>query len=238
MTIYLPELDTKLLSFPAPEEALAEPNGLLAMGGDLKPERLILAYQHGIFPWYSIGEPILWWSPSPRAIFIPREFKPARSLKKFFRKSGYIISINLATSEVIRQCASQRAIEETWLDKEMQHAYIRLAQLGHCHSIEVWENETLIGGLYGVHVGGTFCGESMFSRKTNASKIALWALCEHFTLHGVELIDCQVLNPHTESLGALEINRDDYLTRLNEHKLKTISPECFQAQWLTKLGEE
>ncbi|PWI34910.1 leucyl/phenylalanyl-tRNA--protein transferase [Vibrio albus] len=234
MTIYLPELNPYDLQFPEPSEALEDPNGLLAMGGDLSPERLLAAYNNGIFPWFSLGDPILWWSPSPRAIFIPNQFRPAKSLKKFFRKSGYRVSINRATADVIRLCGELRPDEETWLDESMQRAYTQLATLGFCHSVEVWENEVLIGGLYGIQMGQVFCGESMFSKKTNASKIALWKFCEHFHQHDGKLIDCQILNPHTESLGAIEITRPEYLKLLDHLKTQNVSQACYQPQWLTE----
>lgn len=180
MAIYLTELNCDELWFPSPLEALADPNGLLAFGGDLQPDRLLLAYQNGIFPWYGPGEPILWWSPSPRAVFNPKTFEPAKSLKKFQRKHQYKVSINQATERVIDLCASTRHEDETWLNEDMRDAYKQLAKSGHCHSVEVWHQEELIGGLYGLSIGKLFCGESMFSLKTNASKIALWYLCNHF----------------------------------------------------------
>ena len=232
MTIYLPELSPYNTQFPHPCEALKDPNGLLAMGGDLRPERLISAYNNGIFPWYSENDPILWWSPSPRAIFIPGEFRPSRSLKKFFRKSGYRVSINRATAKVIQLCGALRPKEETWLDEEMQTAYTELAGLGVCHSVEVWQENELVGGLYGVQVGQVFCGESMFSKKSNASKIALWKFCEHFHHHGGQLIDCQILNPHTESLGAIEVDRPEFLRLLAYLKQKSVSDNCYQSQWI------
>lgn len=238
MTIYLPELDSYSLAFPAPNDALKDPNGLLAMGGDLKPERLLNAYQAGIFPWYSPGEPILWWSPSPRALFYPEQFKPSRSLKKFQRKSGYRISINQASDEVIAMCAELRPEHETWITDEMLKAYQRLARLGHCHTVEVWHDDQLIGGLYGVSVGAVFCGESMFSKETNASKIALWYFCNHFARHGGQLIDCQILNPHTASLGAVEVSRQAYLDQLSTLRQQSVDPDCFQQQWLTGPNEE
>lgn len=234
MTIYLPELSPYNLNFPQPCEALDDPDGLLAMGGDLRPERLLKAYNSGIFPWFSLEDPILWWSPALRAIFIPETFRPAKSLKKFFRKSGYRVSVNLATADVIRLCGELRPEEETWLDESMQSAYTQLAALGFCHSVEVWENNELVGGLYGVQVGQLFCGESMFSRKTNASKIALWKFCEHFHQQGGKLIDCQILNPHTESLGAIEIPRREYLEQLATLKMEEVSENCYQPQWLTE----
>ncbi|MDG3088377.1 leucyl/phenylalanyl-tRNA--protein transferase [Vibrio hannami] len=238
MTIYLPELDSYSLAFPPANDALSDPNGLLAMGGDLRPERLVAAYNQGIFPWYSPHEPILWWSPSPRAVLLPREFRPSRSLKRYFRKFGYRVSINKATKEVIRLCADLRPEEETWIGADMLAAYQVLSELGKCHSVEVWDADELIGGMYGIAVGGIFCGESMFSKKSNASKIALWKFCEHFTACGGELLDCQVLNPHTESLGAFEISRQDYLVHLEKLKNKSISPDCFNTQWLTDTEEK
>jgi leucyl/phenylalanyl-tRNA--protein transferase len=233
MTIYLPELDSYSLAFPSPIEALKDPNGLLALGGDLREERLILAYRQGIFPWYSPEDPILWWSPSPRAVFIPSEFRPSKSLRKFYRKSRYKISINHCTSRVINLCGSLRDSDEMWLNSEMRHAYSKLAEMGRCHSVEVWEDNDLIGGLYGVNIGKVFCGESMFSIKSNASKIALWAFCEHFYRSGGQLIDCQVLNPHTESLGAHELTRACFLQKLHALRDEELDCQCFQPQWLT-----
>ncbi|WP_413284688.1 leucyl/phenylalanyl-tRNA--protein transferase [Vibrio sp. MA40-2] len=232
MTIYLPELDTDSFAFPPHSQALTDPNGLLALGGDLKAERLIEAYKHGIFPWYGSNEPILWWSPTPRAVFIPENFKPSRSLKKFYRQSNYTISINVSTDRVIQSCANIRDKDEMWLNPDMQRAYSRLASLGYCHSVEVWQDRELIGGLYGIQVGKIFCGESMFSRKTNASKIALWAFCEHFHSFGGALVDCQILNPHTESLGAIELDREEFLTKLTSLRTQKIDDVCYQPQWL------
>ena len=233
MTIYLPELQADNIDFPSPHQALNEPNGLLAFGGDLRPQRLLAAYHKGIFPWYSEGEPILWWSPAPRAIFNPATFSPAKSLKKFFRKSDYRISINKATHDVIRLCAETRGIEQTWITHDMQTAYQTLANLNHCHSVEVWQNDQLVGGLYGVQVGGIFCGESMFSLATNASKIALWHFCIHFSSHGGQLIDCQVMNDHLASLGAIELERDEFLQKLQQYQQHTLNSHCYLPQWLS-----
>ncbi|WED20765.1 leucyl/phenylalanyl-tRNA--protein transferase [Vibrio sp. JC009] len=233
MTIYLPELDANALKFPEPYEALKDPNGLLAMGGDLSPERLISAYGKGIFPWYAPGEPILWWSPSPRAVFFPDEYKPSKSLKKFYRKSNYKVSVNHATKDVIRLCSESRPLEETWIVSDMVKAYQKLSEMGFCHSVEVWEDGELIGGLYGIAVGSVFCGESMFSKKTNASKIAMWLFCQHFTRCGGELVDGQIINPHTASLGAQEIARSEYLKKLKELKEHRLTPGCFSRQWLS-----
>lgn len=233
MTIYLPELAPDTFLFPSPYEALEEPNGLLAFGGDLNPKRIIRAYQSGIFPWYGQGEPILWWSPSPRAVFYPKTFKPSKSVKKFQRKQNYDISLNMATDQVIDLCASTRPPEQTWLHEEMRAAYKSLAKAGICHSVEVWQHQELIGGLYGLNLGQLFCGESMFSLKSNASKIALWYFCDHFARCGGEMIDCQVLNPHTQSLGAQELPRQQFMQTLLSLQKQVISDHCFQRQWLT-----
>lgn len=233
MALYLTEINSDELWFPSPFEALADPNGLLAFGGDLHPDRLLLAYQNGIFPWYGPGEPILWWSPSPRAVFTPKTFQPAKSLKKFQRKQQYRVSIDHATERVIDLCASTRHEDETWLNEDMRAAYKQLARAGHCHSVEVWHDDELVGGLYGLSIGKLFCGESMFSLKTNASKIALWYFCEHFQRHGGELIDCQVMNPHLASLGAVELHREDFMQRLLSFKSQQVVEGCFDKQWLT-----
>lgn len=237
MTIYLPELDSYSLAFPSANDALKDPNGLLAMGGDLRPERLVRAYNQGIFPWYSPHEPILWWSPSPRAVLFPDKFRPSRSLQRYFRKYGYRISINRATKDVIRLCSELRSEEETWIGPDMLSAYQKLSEQGKCHSIEVWDGKELIGGMYGIAVGSIFCGESMFSKKSNASKMALWKFCEHFTASGGKLLDCQILNPHTQSLGAVEISRQEYLEHLNSYRDDNIDAKCFETQWLTDSEE-
>ncbi|WP_104024493.1 leucyl/phenylalanyl-tRNA--protein transferase [Vibrio hyugaensis] len=231
MAIYLTELDDSF-AFPSPYEALNDPNGLLAFGGDLNPQRILTGYHQGIFPWYGPGEPILWWSPSPRAVFDPATFTPSKSLKKFQRKQQYKVTLNNATEHVIELCASTRPAEETWLNPEMQASYIALAKQGHCHSIEVWHDDQLVGGLYGISVGQLFCGESMFSLKDNASKVALWYLCEHLTSNQGQLIDCQVMNPHLRSLGAFELERDDFVQKLLSLRDKKINLETFEPQTL------
>ncbi|MGF1876259.1 leucyl/phenylalanyl-tRNA--protein transferase [Photobacterium frigidiphilum] len=232
MAIYLPELDPENTLFPEPETALDEPNGLLAFGGDLQPARLLAAYRQGIFPWYSNGEPILWWSPAPRAIFLPNEFKPSKSLRKFYRKSGYQITLNNACHDVIRQCADCRSPEETWITEDMIQAYQTMHNLGHCHSVEVWHQDKLVGGFYGLQIGSVFCGESMFSLADNASKIALWFFCRHFSDQGGTLIDCQVMNNHLESLGALEIPRAPFMQQLLQQRAAIIKPNSFVPQTL------
>lgn len=232
MTFYLPQLDADDLNFPDPSLALDEPNGLLAFGGDLSVKRLINAYQHGIFPWFSDGEPILWWSPAPRAVFNPKTFKPAKSLVKFQRKHGYRVTLNHATEAIIRLCASSRPKSGTWITEEMQLAYINLATQGRCHSVEVWQHDQLIGGLYGVEVGSVFCGESMVSLKTNASKIALWFFCLHFIKHQGTLVDCQIMNPHLASLGAIEIERQAFQSALSKGRQQALSRDCYEPQVL------
>ncbi len=233
MTLYLAELDSNEIWFPPNSEALSEPNGLLAYGGDLSVERLLFAYQNGIFPWYGPGEPILWWTPTPRAVFDPKTFKPSKSLRKFQKKAQYRVSINLNTDEVIDYCASTRCVEETWLNDDMRSAYKSLAKKGLCHSVEVWDDCTLIGGLYGISIGSIFCGESMFSLKTNASKVALWYFCKHFSTHMGQVIDCQVMNDHLLSLGAIELEREIFMQKLLLFKDENLSENCFRKQWLT-----
>lgn len=206
----LPLLDLSDTEFPPIEIAQQDPDGLLAWGGNLSPQRLINAYRSGIFPWYSIDDPILWWSPSERGVFYPQKFKPSRSLRKFQRKTQYQITFNQVTSQVINLCASTRSDEETWITHEMIDAYVHLAELGWCHSVEVWHKNKLVGGLYGLIIGGIFCGESMFSLADNASKVALWWLCENFATVGGKLIDCQMMNPHLASLGAEPLPRSEF----------------------------
>lgn len=222
-------LSPQSILFPSPEHALRDPNGLLAIGGDLAPPRLIAAYQQGIFPWYSPGEPILWWSPDPRAVLFPTEYHLSRSFKRFLRSNPFRITLNQAFAQVITACA-QRPDEGTWIGDEVQQAYLQLHQMGYAHSIEVWLGDKLVGGLYGVAQGALFCGESMFSLVTNASKCALLAFCRHFVAYGGELIDCQVLNPHTAGLGAKEIPRNHFLQQLAILQRRVLAPECWLPQ--------
>lgn len=177
-----------------------------------------MAYQRGIFPWFSPGDPILWWSPDPRAVLWPESLHISRSMKRFHKRSPYRVTMNYAFGQVIEGCASDRE-EGTWITRGVVEAYHRLHELGHAHSIEVWREDELVGGMYGVAQGTLFCGESMFSRMENASKTALLVFCEEFIGHGGKLIDCQVLNDHTASLGACEIPRRDYLNYLNQMRL-------------------
>lgn len=213
----LTQLSLHSPAFPPPEKALSEPNGLLALGGDLSVDRLLVAYQQGIFPWFSPGDPILWWSPDPRAVLWPTQFHLSRSMKRFHQRAPYRVTLNHAFDQVITGCAQQRD-DGTWITQSIILAYQRLHVLGHAHSLEVWRGNELVGGMYGIAMGSLFCGESMFSRAENASKTALYVFCQHFQHAGGQLIDCQVLNDHTASLGAEEISRRDYLTQLNRLK--------------------
>lgn len=201
--------------FPDPHLALSDPNGLLAIGGKLTPERVLDAYRHGIFPWYEDDQPVLWWSPDPRAILEFHALKISRSLRKRLQKKDYQVTVNQAFSAVIKACAEPRpGREHTWITSNMQQVYETLHQQGHALSIEVWQGEALIGGLYGVQVGRIFSGESMFSRQRDASKIALVHLCDHCANAGFVCIDCQLPNPHLESMGASLISRQEFLKLL------------------------
>ena len=194
--------------FPPVERALRRPNGLLCAGGDLSPGRLLEAYRRGIFPWFSEGEPILWWSPDPRMVLFPAELKVSRSLAKTLRGGHYVVRIDMAFPAVIRECSQPRPGQDgTWITAQMQQAYIRLHELGHAHSVETWIGGKIAGGLYGVAVGRAFFGESMFTRVTDASKIALAHLARYLERRGFAVIDCQMKTAHLASLGAREIRR-------------------------------
>ena len=201
--------------FPPVESALRRPNGLLCAGGDLSPERLLEAYRHGIFPWFSEGEPILWWSPDPRMVLFPQELKISRSLARTLRRGQYEVRLDTAFPSVIRECSLPRADQEgTWITPEMQQAYGRLHELGHAHSVETWIGGRLAGGLYGMAIGRVFYGESMFTRVPDASKIALAHLARHLERNGFAVIDCQMKTAHLASLGAREIPRRELLQGL------------------------
>jgi len=202
--------------FPPVERALKNPNGLLAAGADLSVERLLEAYRRGIFPWYSSGQPPLWWSPDPRMVLFCEELKVSRSLAKSIRNKGYEVRIDTAFAEVLRGCAAPRRYEpSTWLGADMRVAYARLHHEGYAHSFETWQGSELVGGLYGVALGRMFFGESMFSRATDASKVALVKLVEVLKARGFSMIDCQMHTPLLESLGAREIARREFLRRLS-----------------------
>ena len=203
--------------FPPLAQALRRPNGLLAAGGDLSPARLLDAYRHGIFPWFSPGDPILWWSPDPRMVMFPSEFRISHSLRKTLSKGACEVRSNSAFEQVMRACSDPREGENgTWITEEMIAAYCELHRLGYAHSIEVWMQNQLVGGLYGVSIGRMFFGESMFSRRTDASKIALAHLARQLERWNFGLIDCQMYTPHLSSLGAREIPRAEFIARLQE----------------------
>ena len=217
MSFRLPQLSADpQAQFPSPEFALAEPDGLLAFGGDLSPQRLLHAYRSGIFPWYSDGEPILWWSPSQRAVFRTDAIHLPTRLRRSLRDSNWIVRMNTSFDEVIAACATAPRAGQagTWITPAMQHAYSALHRLGHAHSIEVLDGGQLVGGLYGLAIGRMFCGESMYSAESGASTVALVALARHLHAHGWPLIDAQVPNAHTQRLGVETWSRRDYLHAL------------------------
>lgn len=203
------------LRFPPPD--FASPDGLLALGGDLRAERLLEAYRHGIFPWYNDDQPILWWSPDPRAVLFPDKLKVSRSLRKTIRRGDFTITLDTRFAEVMQQCAAPRQQHPqggTWITPEMFDAYVRLHDFGYAHSVESWRDGVLVGGLYGVSLGGVFFGESMFARATDASKVALVWLLRQLQAWGFQLIDCQLPSAHLSSLGAEEIRRHEFLAHL------------------------
>ena len=198
-------------AFPALDTAFAEPDGLLAAGGDLSPERLLYAYRHGIFPWYDDGQPILWWSPDPRCVVRPAEFHVGRRLLRHLKKSGFEVTFNVSFNDVISACADPRHGQPgTWITADMRDAYVRLHDLGWAHSVEIWDDGSLAGGVYGLLIGQAFFGESMFSRSTNASKAAMLALCVRLRILDVSIFDCQVESPHLTTLGAKTIPRSEF----------------------------
>ena len=228
---YLLDINHKKL-FPDVELALREPDGLLALGGDLSPERLISAYQQGIFPWYSEGQPILWWSPDPRMVLNPAEIKISRSLAKIIRKQKFTISLDKDFENVIRSCSKPRLEKgqiqtETWILEEMIEAYSILHHQGYAHSVECWLDKKLVGGLYGIVIGKIFFGESMFSRVSDASKTAFVYLNKQLEQWGFQLVDCQVYTPHLESLGAKMIPRKEFINILNQNAID----QNTHAQW-------
>ena len=215
-------------AFPDVEQALSEPDGLLAAGGDLDPERVLAAYRRGIFPWYDEGQPILWWSPDPRCMLRPDELHISRRLKQTLRKSQAQWRCNSKFSAVIQACAGERKSQQgTWITRDMIAAYERLHADGWAHSIEVWDDDELVGGLYGLSIGRVFFGESMFSARSNASKMALVGLAKHMRESGLEIIDCQVVSQHLVTLGASIIPRSDFVQILNQ----ACSPATAHTNW-------
>ena len=211
----LPWLHDEDFEFPDPATALIEPNGLLAAGGSLAPERLIEAYTRGIFPWFEPGHPILWWSPDPRMVLFPTELHVSRSLARFRRRSSIRITTDSAFQDVITACAGRRRHSTgTWITQDMIGAYCTLHEMGVAHSVEAWQNDTLVGGLYGLAIGDVFFGESMFSHADNASKLAFTWLVPNLAALNYRLLDCQVSSPFLASLGAREIPRSEFLKLL------------------------
>ena len=206
------------LVFPPLSKAMREPNGLLAAGGDLSPERLIQAYRHGCFPWFEEGQPILWWSPDPRTVLLPAEVHVSRSLRKVLRQGRFRVMFDQDFAAVIAECAGPRNYTDgTWITDDMQRAYLALHEQGHAHSVEVWDGDALVGGLYGLAMGRLFFGESMFSRADNASKVGFVTLVEHLQQAGFVLIDCQMPTDHLHSLGARSIPREVFAGYLSQY---------------------
>lgn len=223
--IKIPVLGFHTQDFPPIEHALDDPNGLLAAGGDLSPERLLDAYSKGIFPWFDKDQPILWWSPSPRAVLFPDQLHISRSLRKTLRKQRYQVTMDTAFTQVIQACAGPRAYSDgTWITDDMIAAYIRLHKLGYAHSVETWEQGNLVGGVYGIALGKLFFGESMFSTATDASKVAFVYLVNQLKAWGYELIDCQVENPHLVSLGSTTIPRTQFKAMLQKYVAPHLQP--------------
>jgi leucyl/phenylalanyl-tRNA--protein transferase len=214
------------LPFPPLAQALVEPNGLLCAGGDLSPRRLVEAYRRGIFPWFSADQPILWWSPDPRMVLLPSEFKISRSLRRTLRAGTYEVRLDSAFAQVINACATTPRAGQagTWITQEMQMAYRQLFELGFAHSVETWVDGRLVGGLYGLAIGHMFYGESMFAWRSDASKIAAAHLARFLEARGFSMIDCQMSTPHLASLGAREMPRSDFIARLHELVAVNVSP--------------
>ncbi len=237
MSLY--QLTVKDLAFPPVEYALTEPNGLLAVGGDLQPKRLISAYSQGIFPWFSENDPLLWWSPNPRAIIHVDDLRINRTLRKALKKYPYKITLNTAFEQVIALCADAPFRDDgTWISPDMQKAYVNLHQLGFAHSIEIWQTNSdqkpeLVGGLYGVAINGFFSGESMFYTSPNASKFALVALVELLKTIDIDFIDCQLLNDFLADMGATEISRENFIALKRMAINKKVSADFWQPRELS-----
>lgn len=225
-------LSPDTIVFPPVENALTDPDGLLAVGGDLSPERIIQAYKNGIFPWFDEQQPILWWSPNPRAVLFPENIVISKSLKKRIKRKQFLVTCDQDFTGVTQQCASIPRLGQagTWITVEMLEAYRHLFELGVAHSIEVWENEKLVGGLYGLSIGHVFFGESMFSSTTDASKVALVYLAKQLQQWKFSVIDCQVASPHLTSMGAEELDRRDFVALL-ERNLNTDKNHFWSDQW-------
>ena len=222
-------LNRASLKFPPLHQALREPNGLLAAGADLSAERLVAAYRHGCFPWYQDGQPLLWWSPDPRTVLLPNNLHISRSLRKVLRSDLFSVTFDRNFTDVIHACSEPRKDEDgTWITSEMQAAYFALHAQGHAHSVEVWQQDQLVGGLYGIAIGQLFFGESMFSRASNASKVGFVTLVSALKAAGFVLIDCQMPTAHLISLGAQSIRRSEFSEYLAQYL--DINTDM---QWLT-----
>lgn len=236
MTKQLYQLSQNHVTFPNPEHALDDPDGLLAIGGCLSVLRLKKAYRQGIFPWFSEYEPIMWWSPSERGIIEFNDFHISKSLRKYLRKHPVNVTVNNAFDEVREACQEQRLdAEGTWITNTMLDAYKQAHREGVAHSVEVWHENQLIGGLYGIMQTGVFCGESMFHHQPNGSKLAMWALVNWLKRHNAHFIDCQLENPYLLSLGEKVIARAEFLTKLDKAASYTIPSNMWQPQELTAI---
>jgi len=232
--IRIPILHAGVLeAFPPVEAAVHEPNGLLAVGGDLSPQRLLDAYRRGIFPWYSEGEPILWWSPDPRTVFATGEIHISTRLQRWLKHCNWTIHTDTAFAEVVRACAAPRPNQpETWITQAMFDAYTELHVMGHAHSVEVYDtSQRLVGGIYGVAIGRMFFGESMFGAAANGSKVALIALCRRLHAWGVPLLDAQVASKHLTSLGAFQIARAGFVAHLADYCARPAVPSNWRDEW-------
>ncbi len=238
MTSILYHLPSEGSHFPNPDQALTEPDGLLAVGGTLSIPRLKCAYRNGIFPWYSEGEPLMWWSPSTRCILHFDDIYVNRSLRKYQKKYTFRVKVNSQFEQVIWHCAKQREqLQGTWITDDMISAYSALHKAGIAHSLEVYLDEQLVGGLYGVMQNGVFCGESMFNTIDNASKLAMWALCNWLKRHDMAFIDCQMENPFLMAIGAKLVTRDEYLTKLKQADKITVPTNLWLTQELFDIYE-
>ena len=247
--INLPWLDPEdeSASFPAADSALKDPEGLVAAGGDLSPKRVLRAYHEGIFPWYEEDQPILWWSPNPRGILYPKDFIAHKRLLRTIKNKDWHVTYDQAFVDVMKACAEPRSNSRgTWITQDMLDAYAELHRLGYAHSIEVWSHDhALIGGIYGVAIGSIFFGESMFSRETDTSKVALLYLCAYLDSWGYKLIDTQLASNHLLSLGGIEIPREDYLSKLSELTPESVNANAWSPNypliledWLKKIGQK
>lgn len=234
--ISIPWLHPEDLTFPPVDSALSEPDGLLAVGGDLTPERIIAAYQKGIFPWFNPGDPILWWSPNPRTVILPEHFHISRSLNKALKKEIYRVTFDNFFEDVMRACAAPRTYADgTWISEDIIEGYTSLHRQGFAHSVEVWQGNQLVGGLYGIALGRVFFGESMFSRADNASKFGFAHLVHQLREWNFQLIDCQIANDHLFSLGATEIPREEFQKMLLKFAHE---PNVYPMSWSTLPGRQ